>query len=233
LLIYIILMIVLLLLTKTRSAWVACYVFFALYGLLYERKYLIAVIAAPFLALAIPEIRDRILDLTHGNEVVTYGTLNSYAWRKYIWESGLNWMQPNYYLLGYGLEAFMHYSLEFFPLAGGLQRGAHSVYVQLFFDTGAIGLLSFIWLYSSLAYQLTKFYKENKLMIFSTIMLICQYGLIAYSDNLLSYLAFNWYFWFVLGAAYSVAYHENERVVLKESNLNKNTLANIAFKFSN
>ena len=42
-------------------------------ALLYERKYLIAVGAAPFLALAIPEIRDRILDLTHGNEVVTYG----------------------------------------------------------------------------------------------------------------------------------------------------------------
>lgn len=207
---YILAMIALLLFTKTRSAWAACFVFFVLYGLLYERKYLLLVIAAPFAALLIPEMRDRIIDLAQGNEVVTYGTLNSYAWRKYIWESGLGWMRPSHYLQGYGLEAFMHYSLDFFPLAGGEQRGAHSVYVQLFFDIGTLGLLSFVWLYASLAFHLTKFYKENKLMIFSAVLLIGQYAMIAYSDNMLSYLAFNWYFWFVLGATYSVAFNTKQ-----------------------
>ncbi|CAA9892530.1 O-antigen ligase [Candidatus Methylobacter favarea] len=209
---YIIMMIVLLLFTKTRSAWAACFAFFALYGLLYERRYLVLVIVSPIAAFFIPEVRDRIVDLTQGNEVVTYGTLNSYAWRKYIWESGLNWMKPSHYFLGYGVEAFMHYSLVFFPLAGGIQRGAHNVYVQLFFDTGAIGLLSFIWLFGSVAYYLAKFYKTNKLMIFLAIMLLCQYALIAYSDNLLSYLAFNWYFWFIIGATYSIAYYDKKRI---------------------
>lgn len=210
--IYIIIMIALLLFTKTRSAWVATFAFFVLYGLLYERKYLVLVMVAPLFALFIPDIRDRIIDLTQGNQVVTSGTLNSYAWRKLIWETGLNWMQPSHYFFGYGVESFLHYSLSFFPLAGGMQRGAHSVYVQLIFDTGVIGLLTFVWLYGSLAFRLAQFYKANKLVIFSAIMLICQYALIAYSDNMLSYLAFNWYFWFVLGATYSMLYHEKKRL---------------------
>lgn len=210
---YIIMMIALLLFTKTRSAWVVCFVFFALYGLVYERKYLLFVIVSPLVALLIPEMQDRIIDLTQGNEVVTYGTLNSYAWRKYIWESSLSWMQPSHYFLGYGLESFMHYSIDFFPLAGNMETGAHNVYVQLIFDTGVVGLLSFVWLYGSVAFYLAQFYKANKLMIFSAVMLLCQYGLLAYSDNMLSYLAFNWYFWFVLGATYSIAYHDKKRLI--------------------
>lgn len=218
---YIIMMIALLLFTKTRSAWIACFAFFAIYGLLYERKYLIFVIAAPLIALLFPEMRERIVDLAQGNEVITYGTLNSYAWRKYIWTSGLSWMRPSHYLLGYGIESFLYYSMDFFPLAGGMQRGAHSVYVQLIFDTGAIGFLTFIWLYCSFAYRLSKFYKENKVMIFSALTLLIQYAMIAYSDNLLSYLAFNWYFWYVLGAIYAFSYHNRKR---NEAELNNTTL---------
>ena len=115
-------------------------------------------------------------------------------------------MQPSNYLFGYGLEAFMYYSIDFFPLAGGMQRGAHNVFVQLFFDTGTIGLLCFIWLNAYLAYQFVKFYKTNPLMIFTAIIIICQYLIISYSDNMLSYLAFNWYFWFFLGLTYAVNY---------------------------
>jgi hypothetical protein len=29
----------------------------------------------------------------------------------------------------------------------------------------------------------------------------CAYLLVCYSDNMLDYLAFNWYFWFLLGTA--------------------------------
>lgn len=210
---YIIIMIALLLLTKTRSAWIACTAFFVLYGLLYERKYLFFVLLSPVIALLIPEVRDRILDLTQGNEIVTAEVaLNSYAWRKYLWESGLNWMQPMHYFFGYGVESFMSYSTDFFPLSMGRDTPAHSVYVQLIFETGVIGLLTFVWLYSSLAYHLAKFYKANQVMIFAMIMLIFQYAVIASSDNMLSYLAYNWYFWFVLGASYSIMFHENKDI---------------------
>lgn len=221
--IYILLMIVLLLITKTRSAWVACFAFFVLYGLIYERKYLVFVMLSPLVALLIPDVRDRIIDLTQANEIVTAEVaLNSYAWRKYLWESSLSWMQPMHYFLGYGFESFLVHSINFFPLSMGRETPAHSVYVQLLFDTGVIGFLTYIWLYGSLLSRLILFYKENNLLIFMAIMLILQYVLTAYADNMLSYLAFNWYFWFVLGATYSIAFHEKNRLesdVPKDLNL--------------
>ena len=201
--IYILMMLALLLMTKTRSAWASCFIFFTLYAIIYERKYLFLIVLAPLVALLIPEIRERILDLGQGNEVINYSKLNSYAWRKMIWESGLRFMDISHYFLGYGLESFKHYSLDFFAMAGGVQRGAHSVYVQLFFEVGALGLMAYIWLHLKVVRLLLQFYKTNKLLIFCAILFLLQFMLMAYSDNMLGYLSFNWYLWFVLGAAYA------------------------------
>ena len=202
--IYILLMLALLVMTKTRSAWATCFIFFSLYALIYERKYLVIIFLIPIVGLMIPEIRDRFTDLSQGNEVVNYSKLNSYAWRKMIWSQGLQSMEPSHYFLGYGLEAFKYYSAKFFTMSGGLQHGAHSVYVQLLFETGVLGLGAFIWTHVKLARLLLPFYKKNKLMIFSSIMFLLEFALNSYSDNMLSYLSFNWYLWFVLGAAYAV-----------------------------
>ena len=201
--IYILIMFALLIMTKTRSAWAACFAFFLLYALIYERKYLIWILVASAIGFMIPEVRDRITDLAQGNEVINYSKLNSYAWRKMIWEQGLRWMEPSHYLLGYGLEAFIHYSVSFFTMSGGVAMGAHSVYVQLLFDTGILGLLTFIWLHVKFGLLLKPYYKANKLMIFTAIMFLLEFALNSYSDNMLAYLSFNWYLWFVLGAIYA------------------------------
>lgn len=204
--VYILIMLGLLVLTKTRSAWVACFAFFTLYALIYERKYLIYILIAPIIGFMIPEIRDRFMDLVQGNEVVNYSKLNSYAWRKLMWTSGLNFMDTSHYFFGYGLEAFRHYSVDFFAMSEGFQINAHSVYVQLIFETGGFGLAAFIWLHFRVGQLLIPFYKHNKLMVFSAIMFLLEFALDAYSDNMLAYLSFNWYLWFVLGAAYAVNY---------------------------
>jgi O-antigen ligase len=205
---YILTMLALLVMTKTRSAWASCLAFFLIYALIYERKYLLFITIAPIAAFLIPEIRDRILDLAQGNEVINYSRLNSYAWRKLIWHDGLTWMQPSHYFLGYGLEAFKHYSIDFFSMAGDKEMGAHSVFVQLFFETGALGLAAFVWLHFKVGKNLYAFYAQNRLMIFSAIMFLLEFALDAYSDNMLAYLSFNWYLWFVLGAAYAVNYQK-------------------------
>lgn len=202
--IYIFIMFGLLIMTKTRSAWASCLAFFLLYALVYERKYLIYILLASIVASVIPEVRDRIADLAQGNEVINYSQLNSYAWRKMIWTQGLAWMEPSRYLFGYGLESFKYYSSTFFTMAGGKNHGAHSVYVQLLFETGILGLGAFIWLHLKLALLLKPFYKANKLMIFTAIMFLLEFALNSYSDNMLAYLSFNWYLWFVLGAIYAV-----------------------------
>lgn len=208
--VYISVMLSLLILTKTRSAWASCFAFFAIYAFLYERKYLTFVFLAPVIAFMIPSVRDRFMDLAQGNEIVNYSQLNSYAWRKLLWLSSIQFMDFNRYLFGYGLEAFKHYSLDFFALAGGKERPAHSVYVQLFFDAGAFGLLTFIWLHARVGQLLMRFYMQNKLMIFSAIMFLLEFALNAYSDNMLAILSYDWYLWFILGAAYAVNYSKQQ-----------------------
>jgi putative inorganic carbon (hco3(-)) transporter len=190
--------------TKTRSAWVAAAFLFLLYGIFAERRYLIYLVAAPALAMFIPEFRDRILDLGQGNELVTYGTLNSFAWRKLIWTTGLSWMEPSHYFAGYGGRGFVTKSVIFFPLAGGKEWGAHSVFVQIFFDLGVIGLFSFIWLFwATFRQMLPAFRKESILgIIFGST--LGSYLIVAYSDNMLDYLVFNWYFWFLMGAVCAI-----------------------------
>lgn len=202
---YILIMLVLLVLTKTRSAWVSCAVFFTMYALIYERKYLLYISLAPVVAFMIPEVRDRLLDLGQGNEVINYSKLNSYAWRKLIWHDGLSFMSPSHYFFGYGIEAFKERSIDFFTMSGGVKMGAHSVYVQLLFETGALGVAAYIWLHVKTATLLIPFYEKNKLMIFSMIMLLIEFAFEAYADNMLSYLSYIWYMWFVLGAVYAVS----------------------------
>ena len=211
--IYILMMLALLLMTKTRSAWVACIFFFTIYALIYERKYLVLIGLALLTSLLVPEIRDRVLDLGQGNEVINYSRLNSYAWRKLIWHDGLNWMLPKHYFFGYGLESFKYYSVDFFTMSGGANSGAHSVFVQLFFETGVFGLAAFLWLHIKVAKLLIPFYKTNRLMIFSVVMFLLEYAFYAYADNMLGYLTFNWYLWFVVGAAYAVNYSKQQNAV--------------------
>lgn len=201
---YIIVLLALLLLTKTRSAWVSCSAFFMIYALLYERKYLLYILLAPIVVFMIPEMRDRLLDLGQGNEVVNYSQLNSYAWRKLIWHDGLSFMSPSHYFFGYGIDAFKERSIDFFTMSGGRKAGAHSVFVQLFFEIGTFGLAAYIWLHFKTATLLTPFYKKNKLIIFTMVMFLLEFGFEAYADNMLDYLSYTWYLWFVLGATYAL-----------------------------
>jgi O-antigen ligase len=201
---YIILLLLLLMLTKTRSAWIACFAVFAVYAVIFEPRYLVYLIVMPFAALLIPGMRDRLLDLGTNNEYVQYATLNSFAWRRLIWETSLQWMRVEHYLLGYGLDSFRYYSPQFFPLAGKLNPGAHNVYVQWLFEAGVSGLLAFVWLFGRLIWWLKSMFPADKLGAFVVISLVVEYLIISFSDNLIYYLAFNWYFWFIAGAGCAV-----------------------------
>lgn len=208
-------MLALLMLTQTRSAWIACFSLFAVYGLIFERRYLLYLILIPLLALLIPSVRDRVLDLGAGNEVVQYAKLNSFAWRVYIWESGLKWMRPEHYLLGYGIDSFQHYSPTFFPLAGKTNFGAHNLYVQWIFELGALGLLAYLWLFGRLLWLLRKMLPIDKLGGFILIALVIQYLMVSFSDNMAAYLVFNWYFWFVAGSACAVVAADSRSKTVK------------------
>jgi len=202
---WMVLMLGLLLLTQTRSAWAAMFVIFAVYGVFFQQRYLLYLVAAPLVALLVPSVRDRLLDLGQGNEVGRYAELNSFAWRQLLWKTALDWMAISKSAFGYGLNAFKHYSPIFFPLAGGTNWGAHSTYVQWYFETGAVGVLASAWMYVRLFFTLMLGIKENRLGTIIVITLLIEYLFFAFSDNMLDYLAFNWYYWFFIGAACSMA----------------------------
>jgi O-antigen ligase len=197
---YIFLLLGLLVLTKTRSAWLACFFGFALYGLFFERRYLLYLIAIPILGLLIPGVTERITDLGQGNEVINYSRLNSFAWRVSLWESAFRWTKPGDYLLGHGLQSFREYSLIFFPLAGRTNFGAHNVYVQWLFELGLIGCSAYLWLHYKVLRELKLMLQFDRLGAFFLIVVVLNYLICALSDNMLDYLSFNWYLWFVIGA---------------------------------
>jgi len=202
---YMLLLLSMLVLTKTRSAWAGCFVIFVVYGTLFERKYLLYLLLAPLLVLLIPSVRDRLLDLGSGNEYVQYAKLNSFAWRLLMWQSSFEWMTAAKSVFGYGLNSFKYYSPIFFPLAGKTNFGAHSTYVQWFFEAGIVGVMCSIWMYKKIFSTLNLGWRSDKLRTAISITLVIEYLFFAFSDNMLDYLAFNWYFWFFIGAACAIA----------------------------
>ncbi len=228
---YLGLLFLLLLLTQTRSAWVACFLIFLLYGIKYERRYLVYMLILATLALLIPSVQERILQLDSGNTVTTYAKLNSFAWRTYLWSSGLNWMSSSHYLFGYGVEAFPYYSPLFFPLSGGVKWGAHSVFVQWFFDTGLVGMVTYLAIFYQVLRVLIRYQKQDSL---GGVILICtliEYIVVSASDNMLSYLAFNWYFWLVMGMGWSV-YHNSQQGQLEALAKKNRRLEKASFRSS-
>jgi len=197
--IYLFALFVLLIATKTRGAWVSCWILFFVYGLFKERKYLIYTVLIPPLFLLHPSIRERITELSEDRTLE--GGLNSWAWRIKLWKSSLPSIKENF-LFGQGLASFKKESSVFFPAA---HKGvyAHNAYLELFFETGIFGALSFLAIF---VVPIKTFYCRIKTEISDassgyTIALsyVISYLVVCFADNMLYYLAFNWYFWIFVG----------------------------------
>lgn len=191
----------LLLLTKTRSAWASAGLILLVYGLLFDRRTLLYFLGLPVALLAVPELAERLADLQQGNTVGAYETLNSYAFRLLLWQGAMTWFWDRP-LFGWGLASFGHYVAQFFPLP--LQNDAidsHSVYVQFLFETGVIGFAAYLWLYVRILAAIVRLIARGERWAWMLLAMTAGYLLMAYSDNMLYYLVPTWYMWFILGSA--------------------------------
>jgi len=202
---YMLVLVVLLFATKTRSAWISAGALFFMYGVFVERRFLVYLLLVALAAMLVPEVRDRVLALTQGNEAVQYARLNSFAWRKLLWSDALRWMGTTQYVFGAGSGSFVYNSAHFFSMSGGRNVGAHSVAVQLFFESGVFGVAAYLLMFWRSAKQVLRVQAADRKLAVVAIALIVSYLLISLSDNMLDYLLFNWYFWFSVGAVSSVA----------------------------
>jgi O-antigen ligase len=199
--VYVALLFVLLLFTQTRSAWIAMAITLAVYAFIVDRRWLPLIFMLPAV-LVVPGVSDRIFDLASGNVDAGYAQLNSYAWRREVWEATLDWMAANPApILGYGLDTFQSYTPLFFghnPEGGGV--GAHNAILQIYFETGLAGLCSYFSIFVAIFVQLFKrlrFDFSGSIVMFSY---CAGYLIVCFSDNLLDYLQFQWFFWFSIGA---------------------------------
>jgi O-antigen ligase len=199
---YTFVLIAVLLLTRTRGAWLACLVIFSIYALLKEPKYLFVLALTVPLLLLTPQVQTRLTDLRSGYGETRHGELNSMYWRIKLWESSLESIKQKP-IFGHGLGSFEFYSVDFFALETYKGMPAHNSYLELLFETGVAGLLSYLGIFLVVLKIFYARIKDNvrSLSLEATLAFAMAIGylLIGFSDNTLHYLAYNWYFWFFTG----------------------------------
>lgn len=187
--------------TQTRSAWIAFFAIFFIYGILYERKYVILMCCIGVLALFLPFVQDRIADLASESQLTDSGgeKLNSYAWRKVVWASSWEFIK-NKLLFGHGFNTFSYYFLDFFVLEESKGFDAHNAYVQVAFDMGLLGLLAYTGLLLGILIKYLRYFTIDPAGNSVLVALLVSFMTVCYSDNMLFYLSYCWYLWLFLGA---------------------------------
>jgi len=199
---YIMALLLLLLFTKARSAWIAMTLIFVVHAIFVDRRWLAFLLVLPA-ALLIPGVADRVADLNAGNVDVGFAHLNSLAWREVLWDNTLQWMADNpSILLGYGLDLYQSYLPLFFP-RGTHESGVglHNTFLQIYFEMGLIGLATFLAIFVVLFAQLYRGCTHDRDGAVVMAILCVSYLIVSFADNLLDYLNFQWFFWFVMGTA--------------------------------
>jgi O-antigen ligase len=212
---YIPVLTVFLMLTKTRSAWMACGLMFLVYALWIDRRFLAVFLLVPVLLVANPSLMERLTEVTAATEIDSFKqlnestALNSYVWRQALWESAIPSILERP-LLGHGLESFRPSTPSFFPLVGPKGIDGHNFYLQVGFEMGLLGVLAVVWLLGSVAWRVAKGLRRDPPGIVVILCVLVAYVLECYSDNMHFYLSFNWYFWFVMGTICAWIYNEEK-----------------------
>jgi O-antigen ligase len=193
-----------LLLTQTRSAWAAAFLIIGIYAIAVNRRFAFVLLAAPLL-LFVPAISDRLNNLDssipiEGIEIKDLAdgiTLDSYAWRKVLWNYALK-DSSDARVLGKGIGSFRYFAPDFFPLEDAAD--AHSGYVQALYETGVVGLALYLWAYVGAAAAIWRRRRTlNRQLSVIVVAFVGANILLNYSDNVPYYLAYNWYVWAFLG----------------------------------
>jgi O-antigen ligase len=210
---YIPFLLVLLMLTGTRSAWLAFGLMSFVYAIRIDRRFFAGLLLAPVLLAANPGVYERLTEVTNETAVDSLTQLNestrlnSYAWRQVLWESAIPEILEKP-VMGHGLETFKPATPSFFPLVGAQGIDGHNFYLQAAFEMGLIGLCAILWLLGSVAWQILKGRRRDPTGVLIMLCILIGYALECYSDNMHFYLSFNWYFWFSMGTVCAWVHNE-------------------------
>jgi O-antigen ligase len=186
-----------LLATKTRNAWAAAWLMALFYGFYKDRRFIFVCLGVIPLALLVPAVHDRIVDLFANSGRTLEQGMNSWEWRLKVWQSSMEMISKRP-IFGYGLSSFVPLSVDFFRSSDGI--GAHNSYLQLLFEGGVVGLGVFLFLFIGAWRLLSRAWKKTKSSGHAiALVYLFSYLIICAADNLLYYLVLNWYVWFFIG----------------------------------
>lgn len=188
-----------LLATQTRSAWLAATILLFAYAIFVQRQALLIFIAFPFIVFFSPAIQERLLNTFTPAEYIGNGVvLNSYDWRLQLWRDALRSINEKPFSGHGGLGTFFEQSSSFFSL-DPLGAAAHNVYIQLAFEVGIIGAILYFAVFAQKAWTLASQFRTDRATCVVGTSLCLTYLVLSYSDNMMSYLASNWYTFSLLG----------------------------------
>jgi len=181
--------------TKTRNALIALWLLLVIYSMLRNRIYLIPLLLTPLAALLVPSLNARMLEILNPSPGLT-SSLDSFAWRVSLWKSALPlvWHSP---FIGHGLASFQPLSPSFSKIVVRGGSPAHNVFMELAFEIGIPGLIAYLSIHGALLHTFIKNRKND--VRFLVVALVVSFCVISFADNILYYLAFNWYYWFFVG----------------------------------
>lgn len=221
---YTLILIILEVFTQARAAWIGLSFLLLVVATLINRRLLVGIVFLPTL-IFLPSVGNRLSDLTQGTEVsaqVGIEGINSYAWRQLMWQSALEDI-ADAPITGRGLASYGANALRFFPLVNPEDYynpkgiGAHNTYIQVFYETGLFGAIGYIYLLSMMIIKCLKCrrYDRNGGLIFASLGVANM--IYNYSDNMLEYGGYNFYFFGLMGAFLATRYSGAKRTVIRNS----------------
>ncbi|MBF0485074.1 MAG: O-antigen ligase family protein [Candidatus Omnitrophica bacterium] len=183
--------------TKTRNAWVAFWFMTFMFGVIKDRKFIFIAFMVIPLAMLVPSVRERVVEIFTVHRSNLEQGMNSWEWRLTVWRSSWESIRQSP-VFGHGLASFVPLSGKFFP--SGEEIAAHNTYLQILFEQGVIGLMSFFALLGALWTAVYHVWKKEKLAEYAVVLVyIASFAVVCFADNLLYYLVLNWYFLFFIG----------------------------------
>ncbi len=196
--------------TYTRIAWIGVAFLFISIGLIYYRALLLYVLGIVILFYAVFYPTNRYLIKNYNIHLQSSGIINRLTNRNPDSDS-INWRTDvitkviplfrEKYLIGYGYGTFPKVWDDNKDVQNIWDNTseAHNDYIKIALESGIIGLILFLIIFSSLLYkQIIIAFKTNfKNIVFLTSILI--YLILSLSDNMLHHTPVIWWFWAVWG----------------------------------
>lgn len=194
-------LVVCLIYTFTRSAWLGLAFAVSILGILQHPRLLVfSPLIIGFLVFNLPLIFERFHPL-FTPELQKYTSL---AWRIKLWTSSIPYFLAHpVFGNGFGGYIFVGYEIDDWFAA------AHNDYLRILVETGIVGFLGFIWILMSLGWIGIKAFKNSAHPYYRNIAagfiaLLSAYMGMSFSDNLFNHGGIQWYFWAYAGVVTAI-----------------------------